>query len=275
MVRVIAPLIALGLAACSAAPAREAARPVPTLVSLNPCTDAILAEVADPAQILALSSYSHDPASSSMDVAAARRFRSVSGSVEEVLALHPDVVVGGTFMAPATTTALHRLGFRLEQVGIASTVEESKAQVRQLAALAGHPQRGEDLVARIDRALAAAAPPSGAPVPAVVWQAGGMVPGQGTLISDLLQRTGFRNAAADRGLRQADLLPLEEMLISPPRVILSAGDPRAESDRLLDHPALAALTGTRRERLDPALLWCGGPTIVRAAQRLAEVRRAL
>jgi iron complex transport system substrate-binding protein len=62
-----APLIALALGACTPAPAREAAHP--SVVSLNPCTDAILAEVADPAQIAGLSSYSSDPAASSMDLA--------------------------------------------------------------------------------------------------------------------------------------------------------------------------------------------------------------
>jgi iron complex transport system substrate-binding protein len=275
MERIFAVLLPIALAACTAAPAHEAARVRPTLVSLNPCTDAILAEVADPDQLLAISSYSRDPASSSMDPDAARRFRAIGGSVEEVLALRPDVVVDGTFTSPATSGALTRLGFRLEQVGIAPTVADSKAQIRRLAALVGHPERGAALIARIDAALLRAAPPAGKPVAAIVWQAGGIVPGPGTLISDLLARTGFTNAAAARGMKQADLLPLEALLSAPPQVILTAGDPRANADRMLHHPALAALTGTRRARIDPALLWCGGPTIIRAAERLAAVRRTL
>lgn len=274
MVGRAALLAGLALAACSASPARER-RAYPTIVSLNPCTDAILAEVADPGQLLAISHYSSDPASSSMDLATARRFPVTGGSVEEVLALRPDVVVDGSFTSPATAQALARLGLRLEQVGIAGTLEESRAQVRRLAALAGHPARGEALVSRIDAALAAAQSPPGAPVSALVWQSGGMVPGSGTLISDLLAQTGFANAAAEQGLKQADMLGLEPLLARPPRVILAAGNPRSNEDRLLGHPALAALRGTRREPLDPALLWCGGPTIVRAAERLAEVRRSL
>ena len=98
------------LAAC-ASPTRT---PTPTtIVSLNPCTDAILAEVADPAQIAALSSYSSDPAASSMDVAVAQRFRSVSGAVEEVAALRPALVIGSTFTPPATRSALDRKSTRL------------------------------------------------------------------------------------------------------------------------------------------------------------------
>ena len=266
------PLLPLLLAAC--APANAPATRGPTIVSLNPCTDAILAEVADPAQLLAISAYSQDPASSSMDLAKARSMRAVSGTVEEVAALRPQVVVASTFEAPATAAALKRLGFRLEQFGLAATVEDSLAQVRALARIAGHPERGEALVARIESSLAAARP-TGAPIPAIVWQSGGIVPGQGTLITDLLNRTGFVNAAAQRGLRQADTLPLEAMLIAPPRVILAAGNRHSEEDRLLRHPALAALKHTRRERLDPLLLWCGGPSIPRPVARLAQVRRGL
>jgi len=267
-----APLTALALAACTAAPAREA---VPgTIVSLNPCTDAILAEVADPQQILALSSYSSDPASSSMDLTLARRFRSVSGSVEEVAVLQPALVIGSTFTPPATRSAFARMGLRFAAFGAPATVEESKAQVREIAALAGHPERGVTLNARIDRALDLAAA-SGPPVPALVWQAGGSVPGEGTLIADLLGRTGFSNAAALRGLHQSDLLPLEQVLAAPPRVIFTAGNPLASEDRLLAHPALRALKGTVRAPLDPTLLWCGGPSIPRTVARLAEVRRSL
>ena len=75
-----APLCALVLAACAPAPAREAAPAQPSIVSLNPCTDAVLVEVADPVQILALSSYSSDPNASSMDLAVARRFPAVKQS---------------------------------------------------------------------------------------------------------------------------------------------------------------------------------------------------
>lgn len=270
-----APILALTLAACAAAPGQERDRDRPAIVSLNPCTDAILAEVADPGQILALSHYSSDPAASSMDLAAARRFPATGGTVEEIAALHPDLVLDGSFIAPATRAALERLSIRLETVGIAPTVKESEAQVRRIAALAGHPERGEALVARIEAALAANRAPQGPAMPAIVWQSGGIVAGADTLISDLLVRTGFANAAARRGMHQAEYLPLEVMLADPPAVIFAAGDGSANQDRLLSHPVLSRLADTRRERLDPGLLWCGGPTIVRAAHRLGQARRSI
>jgi iron complex transport system substrate-binding protein len=278
MVKGWASLIALALAGCTAAPAREAApvRPAPQrIVSLNPCTDAILAEVADPAQIAALSSYSSDPAGSSMDLALARRFPAVDGTMEEVIALRPDLVVGSTFISPAARSAYARLGLRYEGFGITPRVADSVAQIREIAALTGHPERGEALVRRIEATLAANAAPAGAAVPAVVWQSGGIVPGADTLISELLARTGFVNAAAAQGMHQADVLGLERMLAAPPRVIFAAGNPAANEDRMLAHPALGSLKQTRRVPISPALLWCGGPTIMRAAEHLGQVRRGL
>jgi iron complex transport system substrate-binding protein len=65
------------------------------------------------------------------------------------------------------------------------------------------------------------------------------------------------------------------MLADPPRVIFATADPRSNESRGLAHPALRSLTGTRYERFPPSLLWCGGPTVIKAAERLAEVRAKL
>lgn len=248
----------------------------PTIVSLNPCADAILAEVADPAQVLAISHYSRDPRASSMPQEVARRYRVTGGTVEEVLALQPDIVIAGTFLPPATRAAFQRLGIAVETFAIEHDVKESIAQLRHVAALAGHASRGEALVRRIERVLAQAAPPPGSrPIPAVMWQSGGIVPGSDALVSDLMRRTGFASQSAARGLRQADYLPLEAMLADPPELILAAGTAGDGEDRMLAHPALNALSDTRRARFDPALLYCGGPTIIDAAMRLAELRREI
>jgi iron complex transport system substrate-binding protein len=271
----LAPALAL-LAGCHDAAPLRVAKERPTIVSLNPCADAILAEVAAPGQVLAISHYSQDPRASSMDLATAHRYRVTGGTVEEIIALQPDLVVAGSFLPPATVQALADLGIRVERLGIARRVADSEAQIRRLAALAGRPAGGEALVTRIDAALAETAPPPGhEPVSAVIWQSGGIVPGRDALVSDLLARTGFVSHSAARGLRQADFLPLEEILADPPQVILAAGTPGDGEDRMLSHSALKALDTTRRVRFDPSLLYCGGPTIIRAVRRLAEVREGI
>jgi iron complex transport system substrate-binding protein len=248
----------------------------PTIVSLNPCSDAILAEVAAPGQLLAISHFSHDPGASSMGVAAARRFPSVSGSVEEIAQLSPDVVVADVFLPATTAQGLRDLGIRVVSINIATSITASTVQVREMAAVAQQHAAGERLVARIEQALSDAAPPAqAAPISTIVWESGGIVAGDQTLIADLMRRTGFANTAAARGLGQADYLPLEAMLADPPRVILATGNDVAQEDRMLAHPALAALKDAHRFSFDTALLWCGGPTIIGAAERLAAIRVSL
>ena len=275
---VLAATFCVALASCQqpTAKASRVTRAHPTIVSLNPCSDAILAEIAEPAQLLAVSHFSHDPASSSMGVTAASRYRAVSGSVEEIARLSPDMVVADIYLPPATAQAIRDLGMELVSIGTIDSVAASEAQIRELALATKNSQGGELLIDRIEHALATgAAPPGQPPVSAIVWESGGIVAGDETLIADLLRRTGFVNAAAARGLGQADYLPLEAMLADPPTVILETGSAQAQEDRLLAHPALAALEHTRRVPLDSALLWCGGPTIVRAVGELAQIRREL
>ena len=264
---------ALALSGCTQVAQPESATH-PTIVSLNPCADAILAEVTAPGQLRAISHYSHDPRGSSMSLVQARRFPATGGTVEEIAALAPDLVVGDSFTAPATRNALRRLGIRFAELPIAQTIAASEAQVRFLARLAGQPVGGERLVGQIEASLAAAAPPQGwTPRSAIVWQGGGLVAGDETLIAELMARAGLRSSATVRGLGQGAVLPLEAMLADPPQVILTAGDPRANGDRLLRHPVLDNLLGTARVRLNPGLFYCGGPSIPRAMARLTAIRR--
>lgn len=239
------------------------------IVSLNPCSDAILAEIA-PDRLVAISHYSHDPDSTSMDMALARRFPSTSGSAEEIAVLAPSLVVAGAFLNPATEQALDRMGIPVYKTGAIASIDDAVAQVRDLSAAVDQRAAGERLARRMETALAEAAPADGEAIPALVWQSGGLVPGEQTLVSDLLTRTGFTNWSAGRGLGQGAILPLEDVLADPPPLIISAGDGRG-----LHHPALAALHDTAQADYASSLLYCGGPTIPRAARRLAEIREGV
>jgi iron complex transport system substrate-binding protein len=255
----------------------EAARR-PRVVSINPCADAVLVRVAEPAQILALSHYSHDPQATSIPLDVARRFRVTSGTAEEVVALAPDFVMSGPHVSPSTIFALERMKIRIMKFPVAESVAESEQQIRRIASAVGAPERGEAIVASIERAIAAARAQPGAEqrVSAVIWQGGGMVPGQGTLANELLQLTGYRNLSAAYGLAKWDVLPLEYLIASPPDVVLSVATGQVERDRMLDHPAVQKLATRVAFRNYPfRLLQCGGPTIVEAVVRLAEVRKEM
>lgn len=258
------------LGACAAPPPAT-----DRIVSTNPCLDAILVELVPPERIAAISHWSHDPRSTSVPVAQARRFRATGGTAEEVIALRPGLVLASSFTSSATLGAYRRLGLKFETFGTAATIEENRAQVRAVAKLVGAPERGEALVARIDRAVAAAAPTDARRFSALLWLGGSnLVNGQGTLIDEMVRRAGFRNASGDYGVRFTGTLPLEHVVARPPDVVMTPAD----SDDL-DEGArrtslrLRALRGKARLADFPAnLFYCGGPTIVPAMQRLAAIR---
>ncbi|MEL7446410.1 MAG: ABC transporter substrate-binding protein [Pseudomonadota bacterium] len=244
-----------------------AAQDRPTVVSLNPCIDAILVEVADHDQILALSHYSHDPDSSSIPPETARRFEVTGGTAEEVIALKPDLVLASHFITPSLRTALERMSIRVETFGSPKTIDESTAQIRAVSDLVGDADRRVELIEDI---LSATARGRGDPVSTMLWQPGQIVPGERTLVSELLEREGFVSHSAASGLGQADHVSLEAAIADPPELLLVAGKSAGQN-----HPALTDLASTRVAPFDPKLFYCGGRSIVSAQERLQEIRTSL
>ncbi len=260
-------------------------RPIPPggIVSNNPCIDAILAEVAAPGQIAAVSAYSQDPVSASAPLKWAQAYPALGTSAEEIIAAKPRLLLTGNFSTGGTNAALAKAGVKLIGYGVPVSVSESIAQIRSVAKAIGRGEAGEQLVRRIESGMVPACKPnsaqdercgglSEAPLPpfqpkksAIIWQTGGFVAGKGTLQDELLARAGYHNASATYGLKQWDVLPLEILIRTPPDVIfmpLSAkgDDARALSARtkLLSH-----LRGkTRIKNFPDKLLFCGGPTII-------------
>jgi len=267
-------LLPVALAALSGA-CTDAPPPAPgklRIVSINPCVDAVLAQVADAATIAGISHYSQDPRSTSVPLAWARRFPATSGTAEEVVALRPSLVIAGPHVQPATLAALQRMRIAVAQLPVPESVSASVGQVRAIAALAGHAERGDALARAIE---AAAAPVGGPSEPALIWQSGGLVPGKGTLADELLARAGYRNMSAAYGLQKWDVLPLEYLIARPPAVLFSVAAAEQSDDRVTSHPAVRRLARhIRLEAYPSRLLNCGGPTIIDAMARLKAARGA-
>lgn len=254
---------------------RAEAAPV-RIVSLNPCLDAILVDVADRGQIAAVSHYARDPYASSI-AAIAATLPITYESAEEVIALAPDLVMTSRHSALATRNALRRLGIQTALFDVPDSVVASLAQIRQVAALAGHADRGEALIARIDAALAAAKPTDDTPlIPAVLLQPNGFTVGSETLSDDVFRRTGFENSAARYGVGKSGNISLERLIADPPAVLF-AGEPDPSTpgwaERILRHPAMRHVS-QRVVRADfpQRLMYCGGGVLIETAAILANTR---
>lgn len=239
------------------------------IVSTNPCADAMLVEMVPANRIAAISYYSQDPGASSIPVDLARRFRATAGTAEEVIALHPDLVVVDSLTPLASRGAYARAGLNVLMLGWPVTIADSRAQVMQVARAVGAVDKGRAMVARIDAALAAAAPSRRVSVPGtLLYLSGNLATGPGTLLDELMTRAGLRNAALDYGLARTGTIATEALIVRPPALVLTPSLSTRPAQRRAQ-----VLAGRSRMAIFPrSLINCGGPTIVPALARLAAIR---
>lgn len=248
------------------------------IVSINACADQLLLALADPAQIAALSIYATDPAYSYL-AEQAKAFPHDAGAAETVIQRNPDLVLAGRFTKRETRSMLKRLGFKVVELDTVKSIDDSIAQIRDVATLLGHPERGDALIARIEaaRQKAASAVPAGAHRPTVaVYQRRGYVTGQNTLTGELLRLAGLADMGGQLAGKTGGFVPLERIVTEKPDLLVVA-DPHVvaadQGSALLAHPALRELyPPERRIALPGRLTICAGPSLPEAIETLAAER---
>lgn len=272
-------LAALALLAWGAGAHAAAAQSAPRhVVSFNLCTDQLVVALADPKQIAGLSPYAADP-HVSVVAEQARNFRRLEWQAESVLPLAPDLVLVGPWDRPVTRKILNALGLRVVEVPLADDLDAVRAQIRSVAALLGHSDRGEDLIRRLDAArdrLAALRQPGFST--ALVLERGGFTAGSASLVASILAQAGLRPPPGSPG-ENGGYLSLERLLMLDPDLLFLKDPPSAPHDQgalMFTHPALEALyPPQRRIALPTRYTLCGGPAAVAALDYMAGVMTRL
>ena len=237
------------------------------IVSLNVCADQYLLALADREQIAGLTPNVKNPELSAA-AAQVKGLHVLGQSAEEILEIDPDLVVGMPARGSAVVTALGPQDYRLFDLADAENYAEITVQMRRIAAAIGQRERGEAVIADMKRQLAAL-PRAGAGRVAAYYQRRGYLTGTGTLVDDLMQRTGLVNLAQRLGKPTIAHLSLEELVAARPDfIIVESATDRVmdQGTEMLHHPALKDIP---RIRLPQAWTVCGGPAYVRAARSLA------
>lgn len=256
------------LQAAVAAPSR--------IVSINLCTDELLLALADPGQIAALSPYAVDAALTLFaDKAAA--FRHDAGNAETVVELKPDLVLAGRFSDTATREIVRRVGYDVVEFDVARNIGDAISQIREVAELVGHPERGAVLIGEIEaargRALASAAG-RGSRRGAAFYQRRGYTTGGDTLTGELMDLVGLTNAGRELAGKDGGFVPVEKLIANQPDYLIVDAATIAPEDQgaaLLAHPALVALyPPERRIVLPERLTVCGGPSLPQAIDWLSD-----
>jgi len=245
----LAGLLLYGLTVPLSLAASGSVRPVmtqtalnlPTVVSLNLCTDQLVMLLAVNEQILSLSRLSHEP-DGSFFYEKARHHSVNSGTAEAVITLAPDIVLVGPYTSRYTVAMLRDFDVQVEVLPIAGSMEAMLQNVRTVAALLNRHDVGEGIVENVRRRLDEITKASGEqPLTALVYDANGYTSGAKSMRGQLLELAGWSNAASTAGITGYGTLPLETLVqLSPDALIDSpynkSGYSRAQS--LTRHPAL-------------------------------------
>lgn len=275
LVRVARVALALcGLALLGAAPAGRPQR----IVSLNMCADQLVVALADPGQIAGLTEWARDPALSFV-AARAATLPFTHRSAEEVMALHPDLVIGAPFRTKAVLAPLKAHGVKMVELPKDDDEAATEKAITTIAAAIGQQARGERMIADMRRDLAAIGPPPGRGRVAAYYQRQGYLTGTGTRVDQMMRRVGLVNLAQRLDRPALSKVSLEEMALARPDFLITEEGTRIVADRgtaALHHPILdRAVPSRRRLYLPQALTVCGGPGYPRAVALLAaEVRAA-
>lgn len=266
----LAALLPAGAGASDGAPQR--------IVSLNLCGDELLLRLADREAIASVTFLGADERFSSV-TAATEGLHLNRGQAEEILPLQPDLVIAEPYSARSTASLLRRTGTPFIDLPVPSTFEEVYQQIEELAGALGQEERGRQLVAGMQRRLAALGPPPPGRQPlAAVYQPNGFLVGPGTLVHEVLSAAGLRNLAAVAFQDHYGALPVERLLWHQPELlILNRAEETSNSlaHELLHHPALQqAFSDMQTVVVHPSLWTCGGPGLVEAVEllRAAAVR---
>jgi iron complex transport system substrate-binding protein len=248
-------LLAVLILLLAAGPARAAGR----VVSLNLCTDQMLVLLA-PEQVAALSPLARDPALSFVASQAAALPR-VRASAEAVLGLHPDLVLGARFGAQATLAVLEQEGVRVVRLDLPADFDGIRAWTRMIAALLGVPDRGEALIAGMDRTLAITHPAPSRD--AIAVEPRGFTAGGDTILGAAMRTAGLLVEAG------SGRTTLETLVRHPPGLLVVPDAPRFPSlaTAMLDHPALRDIP---KRAIPPNLTICPGPFSAQAVALLAS-----
>jgi len=221
--------------------------PAGKVLSLDLCTDWILAKHADPSQVLALS-----PLTKQYPVDwVGLDWPTHDGSLEQILELKPDLVITGEYNALMLRRRLQELGVRVEILPLPKNLSQINEYEQRLLSLIGQSK---------DKA---SNPPQLKPFnnpkqKLLLLGANGIGTGRNTFENDLLQYTGWDNYLLDKGYINLDL---EQIATNPPNAILwSAPASAALSNLFAKHPVLKQAIPANQWLVTDAWHWqCPGP----------------
>jgi iron complex transport system substrate-binding protein len=247
--------------------------PLPTVASINLCTDLVVLRLADPEQIVALSQASHDQRLSPV-VKQARRYPAIQGQLEELIYLQPErVVVHQGWSGLRHRHILERAQIQVVEMPYPRNWASTRLAAQQVADQIQRSQHGRQVIAALDQRWRAL-PKQRYPYRTVYLRPNGGSAGHQTYIDEVLTHLGLNNGAALSGYHGWGPLSLEHLLMNPPELWLLGYFDQQNSPlqhRYARQPRLQDLLQQAPVIRIPGQAWgCGGFELLEVARLIIK-----
>lgn len=244
------------------------------IVSSSWLADGLLAELAEPTRVLAVSNAADRTAYRWRHEGKARI--DAFGSMEALVALGPDLVLMNGFLADARVTKLREAGVPVFDLGDMRGLPSLSGAAITLGELLGDPDRGrrfaETFSARMRRIAASIPPAARRPALYLAVYAGKIFGGtRGTSYHDVMTHAGLVDVAAGAGFVDWPEYRVEDVLRMDPELVVSKDGMLGP---ICGHAGLRALGACLHKRivmLPEAMLDDPGVGMLPAAERLHEL----
>jgi len=273
--RAITILIWLHFALAIASPAYAGEAKPQRVMSLNLCADQLVLMLVAPSRIASVSFLSR-ASEKPLLTAEAAGVRVNYGTLEEVLAQKPDLVIAGIASTPTTREFLKRGAIPLVEVPVATNFDEIRKTTRLVGRAVGEEAKADALIRELDATLAELQSARlSRRIIVADWGGGGEVSGKGTLFDAILTAAGGVNLADSMRDQKFGSFDFEQLLALNPDII-AFGDGSTEKPGLrheqIQHRIVQSVYRNRQITYPESLYACGLPQSAEAAKAL---RRAM
>jgi len=233
------------------------------IASLNLCTDEYLLLLARPGEVASVSYLSQDPQESPL-WPTARAYKGNRGSLEDVLAMRPTIILTMGGGGRATKLIAPRLHIKAIDLPFGSSLDDVERNLRVVATALGEPQRATPWIEQIKQ-LRRTLPRQ--PYDSIFISGHGDSLSPGSLGAQWLQLAGFRQRALPGGKAT-----LETLLTHPPSYLIRSNYRSGEMSgglRWLDHP-IVRHAASKQLVADGRRWTCLGPLMIGEIKRLRK-----
>ena len=260
-------------------PAKEKAM---RIVSLNLDSDEILLDLVPPDRIAALSTMADSPSDYAADKAKAVPVHMTDNSAEEIIRLHPDLVISADWLDSDLRNTLTDMGIRVYSYHFASTLDEVPSVIRGIAAATGDEKSGEKMVSKYTSDLSRLKTEiaKDQPEPSVFLWAYSQPYGSGdSIFGDMCRFIGVKNVLDKFDAREAGVLDKEFLIsVNPDCILVSdiALTPSHVQDLknvFLSDPSLSTLKAVRSGNIvpiSPAAIYCPSQYAIKGIKELYQ-----